>query len=43
MALGTAAICDLCDLFPEFSMLRQLVHVAESAISIQALSDVYQP
>jgi hypothetical protein len=28
MVLSTATICDLCDLFPEFSMLRQLARVA---------------
>jgi hypothetical protein len=33
MALDTATICDLCDLFPEFSMLHQLVHEARCAIS----------
>jgi hypothetical protein len=38
MALSTATICDLCDLFPEFSMLHLLVRVAGFAISSQALS-----
>jgi hypothetical protein len=38
-----ATICDLCDLFPEFSMQPQLVREAKYAISNQALSDVYLP
>jgi predicted HAD superfamily hydrolase len=41
MALGTATTCDLCDLFPEFSMQRQLVHEARCAISSRAPSNVY--
>jgi hypothetical protein len=41
MALGTATTCDLCDLFPEFSMLRQLVHEARCVISSPAPLNVY--
>jgi hypothetical protein len=43
MVLDTATICDLCDLFPEFSMLRQLVRVAKCAGANPSLSTVYQP
>jgi len=43
MALGTATICDLCDLFQGFSMLPQLVRVEVSAIATLIPSNVYQP
>jgi hypothetical protein len=42
MAASTATICDLCDLFLEFSMQPQLVLEAKYAISSQALSGVCQ-
>jgi hypothetical protein len=43
MAVSKATICDLCDLFLEFSMPLQLVREAMCAISTQVLSDVYRP
>jgi hypothetical protein len=43
MALGTATICDLCDLFQGFSMLRQLARVEASLIATLIPSNVYQP
>jgi hypothetical protein len=43
MVLDTATICDLCDLFPEFSMLHQLVHVAKCAGASPSLLTAYLP
>jgi hypothetical protein len=43
MVLNTATICDLCDLFPEFSMLRQLVRVAKYAGASPSLLIAYLP
>jgi hypothetical protein len=43
MAASTVAICDLCDLFPKFSMQPPLVHEAVCANAIQVLSGVCQP
>jgi hypothetical protein len=43
MVLDTATICDLCDQFPEFSMLRQLVRVAKSAGASPFLLTAYRP
>jgi hypothetical protein len=42
MVLSTATICDLCDPFPEFSMLRQLAHVAKYVGASPSLSNVCQ-
>jgi hypothetical protein len=42
MVLNTATICDLCDLFPEFSMLRQLARVAKYEGASPSLSNVCQ-
>jgi hypothetical protein len=43
MALDTAAICDLCDQFPEFSMPPLLVHAEGFAISTLTPSTAYLP
>jgi hypothetical protein len=43
MVLNTATICDLCDLFPEFSMLRLLVRVAKCAGASPSLLIAYPP
>jgi hypothetical protein len=42
MAVSTVAICDLCDLFREFSMQPQLVREAMCANASQVLSGVCQ-
>jgi hypothetical protein len=43
MALDTAATCDLCDLFQESSMRRQLALAEVCAIATPTLSTVYLP
>jgi hypothetical protein len=43
MVLNTATICDLCDPFPEFSMLRQLAHVAKCAGASPSPLTAYLP